>query len=270
MMRRLLPSRRLSCAAGLIAGLSLSAALAYATDALVIDKDAIRVQTNLNFGNRMAPLLTLWDPGYTVGIQQMTMYFRTDQNFAWYMGGNQDAKTGQGEFDAGGGTVLMSLSSKPADGKGTLDVNGTITGKGAVPVGAILMWSGAADKLPAGWALCNGEKVGTIQTPDLRGRFIVGYDEANADYNASGKTGGAGMVTLTEQQMPSHVHTGWTDKTPIPIQKGVGNLASMTGTSAGAGLPHAHHFTTDPAGGGQPFDNRPPYYALAYILYTGK
>lgn len=171
-----------------------------------------------------------------------------------------------GKIGVGGG------KGKPAH---SLDVNGTVSansfvGMGAVPVGAILMWSGKPDQLPAGWAFCDGRNVGTLQTPDLRGRFIVGYDERDTDYNASGKTGGAATVTLTEQQMPAHVHTGLTDKTPIPVQKGIGNLASLTGTTAGAGLPHAHHFTTNPAGGGQPHENRPPFYVLAYIMYTGK
>lgn len=142
MMRCFLPRLRPAGAAALVAALSLVAALAYAADPLVIDKDgtvtigpsaaplvigkdSVRVGTNLNFGQRMAPLLTLWEPGYTVGIQGMTMYFRTDQNFAWYMGGYH----GDGELDSGGGTLLMSLSSKPAAGKGTLDVNGALTAK---------------------------------------------------------------------------------------------------------------------------------------------
>lgn len=39
-----------------------------------------------------------------------------------------------------------------------------------IPTGLICLWSGAADALPAGWALCNGSN----GTPDLRGRFLVG------------------------------------------------------------------------------------------------
>src|SRR5262245_17336895 len=56
-----------------------------------------------------------------------------------------------------------------------LDVAGVVTaqsfeGVGAVPKGAILMWSGALDAIPAGWALCDGRE----GTPDLRDRFVVG------------------------------------------------------------------------------------------------
>src|SRR5690625_7224204 len=71
------------------------------------------------------------------------------------------------------------------------------------PVGAIIMWAGAINEIPAGWALCDG----TNGTPDLRSRFVVGYNSSEADYNAVGKVGGAKDVTLTEAQMPSHGHT---------------------------------------------------------------
>ena len=36
--------------------------------------------------------------------------------------------------------------------------------------GIIVMWSGADTDVPAGWVLCDG----TNNTPDLRGRFILG------------------------------------------------------------------------------------------------
>ena len=40
----------------------------------------------------------------------------------------------------------------------------------AAPRGLIAMWSGAADTLPQGWALCDGN----AGTPDLRDKFVVG------------------------------------------------------------------------------------------------
>src|SRR6478609_6250644 len=39
-----------------------------------------------------------------------------------------------------------------------------------VPVGVILMWSGAIVAIPAGYALCDG----TNGTPDLRKKFVYG------------------------------------------------------------------------------------------------
>lgn len=38
------------------------------------------------------------------------------------------------------------------------------------PSGGIIMWSGAVNDIPVGWALCDGSN----GTPDLRDRFIVG------------------------------------------------------------------------------------------------
>ena len=55
-----------------------------------------------------------------------------------------------------------------------------------LPRGCILLWSGAADAIPAGFALCDGEN----GTPDLRGRFVVGA--GNSDYPV-GATGGTAV-----------------------------------------------------------------------------
>ena len=53
----------------------------------------------------------------------------------------------------------------------------------AVPSGVIMLWSGAADAIPANYVLCDG----TNSTPDLRNRFVVG---AGSTY-AVGATGGS-------------------------------------------------------------------------------
>ena len=71
-------------------------------------------------------------------------------------------------------------------------------GGGSVPSGLICMWSGAADAIPEGWLLCNGNN----NTPDLRNRFIVG---AGSTYSV-GNTGGSNNVTLTANQLPRHTH----------------------------------------------------------------
>lgn len=151
--------------------------------------------------------------------------------------------------------------------------------KKSVPVGAIMMWAGSLLDMPAGWALCNGQN----GTPDLRSRFVVGFNSADGDYDAIGKTGGAKTVTLTEAQMPSHSHTGVTDSSgnhSHSYQKSVpgrgyrtqadesphGNYQNtMTGTSGA----HSHGFTTNSKGGNQAHENRPPYYTLAFIQFKG-
>lgn len=133
-------------------------------------------------------------------------------------------------------------------------------------VGMILMWSGAADAVPTGWALCNGEN----GTPDLRDRFIVG---AGNTY-AVGATGGAaththtastGAHTLTQAQMPAHAHTfqAWRNVASYVVAAG-SHANIQTGTfstsTEGGGGSHSHTATVNEA------SSLPPFYALALIM----
>lgn len=140
-----------------------------------------------------------------------------------------------------------------------------------VPAGGIILWDGALNELPTGWQLCDGSS----GTPDLRDRFIVG---AGNSY-AIGNSGGAANVTLTVEQMPSHNHGGSTNiagahnhSLTIPEQdsangsdayaNGSNSDPSNTFTTSTDG-DHSH--AIDSEGSGQPHENRPPYYALAFI-----
>ena len=76
-----------------------------------------------------------------------------------------------------------------------------------VPRGLIAMWSGSISAIPSGWALCDGRTVEGITTPNLSGRFIVGYQNGNSDYSSIGAKGGLERVTLTVNQMPQHLHS---------------------------------------------------------------
>lgn len=87
----------------------------------------------------------------------------------------------------------------------------------SMPTGIICMWSGAANAVPSGWAICNGLN----GTPNLTDRFIVGAGNSYAVGATGGSVGGAlnttaagahshGGVTqgrqLTWGQMPAHTH----------------------------------------------------------------
>lgn len=156
--------------------------------------------------------------------------------------------------------------------------------KAIVPVGGIMMWSGAINTIPTGWALCDGSN----GTPDLSGKFIVGYDANDEDYDTIGSQGGAEEVTLTESQMPQHNHTGTTNSTGshrhnTQIRQdgfGVGDGSSLTINTDGNNEGfndfysdfqgnHSHSFTSNNKGGSQAHENRPPYFTLAYIVYIG-
>ena len=119
-----------------------------------------------------------------------------------------------------------------------------------VPVGGIILWSGASNAIPTGWALCNG----TNGTPDLRGRFVIG---AGGSYSV-GNTGGEESVTLTVKQLPAHSHSigvaSIAQKSGGTFRSGTSNYYSgIAGTSGETGQDAAHN-------------NMPPYYALCYIM----
>lgn len=164
----------------------------------------------------------------------------------------------------------------------------------AIPIGGIIMWSGSIASIPTSWALCNGAN----GTPDLRDRFIVGAGSAYA----VGATGGANTVTLSTSEMPSHTHnfsattstdgththgisdpghrhftdfaqttSGGTYVEPYPVAGSYASLAttySTTGISINSAGAHTHSVsgTTSSAGTTGAHENRPPYYALAYIM----
>lgn len=127
-----------------------------------------------------------------------------------------------------------------------------------IPAGVVVMWSGSPTAIPAGWALCDG----TQNTPDLRGRFVVGYNRDDADYNGIGKSGGSRSVTLTTANLPAHTHKAMKrgDDHNLDHTGTYGvletNLVAANGIDIGLGN----------TGDGQGFDVRPPYYVLAYIM----
>jgi len=120
---------------------------------------------------------------------------------------------------------------------------------GAIPSGVILLWSGSIASIPATWTLCDG----TLGTPDLRSRFVVG---AGPSY-AVGATGGEATHTLSLAEIPSHTHG-------VPLKSTT--LWAVDCINA----PGTHDlFTTvatDAAGGSGAHENRPPYLARAYIM----
>ncbi len=180
-----------------------------------------------------------------------------------------------------------------------LDVNGDIHTKGLavdgfsknalVPTGSIIMWSGNPLALPAGWALCDGKTYGALVTPDLRGRFIVGAgqnsqpgqnEKDNPNYSAGDK-GGVNTYQLKaiESGLPGHTHTS------NPHDHGYSWTVNSNDTDKGAnnkgGAARADEVTVDdrrtvpttvtindaPSQDAvQAHENRPPYFALAYII----
>ena len=171
-------------------------------------------------------------------------------------------------------TLLRLLQGFPNfDIKAYIDEKlGSMEGS-SIPRGLIAMWNGT--QVPNGWALCNGQIVDDLQTPDLSGKFVVGWQSGNEDYNLIGNTGGQEKVTLATQEIPSHVHN-FADAYFIEAHS---NLVGANGTQwIGNNLSGSNKTDKDNSyvclwdhdtratGGGQPHENRPPYYVLAYII----
>ena len=151
--------------------------------------------------------------------------------------------------------------------------------------GMIILWSGSTGNIPTGFVLCNGSN----GTPNLTDRFVVG---AGSAYGV-GATGGTSSVTLSTSNLPSHNHSfsattsnvnlshnhgyqsanhptgsgpeqnqsgGPEDRTTFNVNKTTGNaLGNHNHTVSG---------TTGSTGSGSGHENRPPYYALCYIMKT--
>ena len=77
----------------------------------------------------------------------------------------------------------------------------------SIPIGGIIMWSGAGGMLPSNWKLCDGGAHNGLTTPDLRGRFILSSGSGSGlTGRMVGQTGGEETVALTVAQMPAHSH----------------------------------------------------------------
>jgi microcystin-dependent protein len=171
---------------------------------------------------------------------------------------------------------------------------------GTIPVGGIIMWSGSIASIPTGWALCNGSN----GTPNLIDRFIVGAGSGyNPGATGGAATVTLSVDQIPSHSHPGtaaaggrHGHKirmsdydgsfGNTDVGGgrggiITVRNGESNVAGRIGDPTGNKFEqlggadggdvdgngqHTHSVSTEARGGGQAHENRPPYYALAFIM----
>ncbi|MDR3287052.1 MAG: phage tail protein [Prevotellaceae bacterium] len=169
------------------------------------------------------------------------------------------------------------------------------------PLGIVQMWAGGVDaqSMPANYMLCNGAELssatypelyakiarihtpasvaqGMFRLPDLRSRFIAGYNSDETDYNAIAKVGGEKAHLLTQNEMPSHVHSVddyfYAETLRTAGQVGIGRTQLPAGVIGSHDTDYDNNYlyykTHDSAtkGGGATHENRPPYYVLAFII----
>ena len=186
-------------------------------------------------------------------------------------------------------TNTLNVPNISGNGSGLSGIESFVTGM-------IILWYGNTGNIPTGFVLCDGNN----NTPDLRDRFVVGAGSAYSPNN----TGGSSSTTLSTSQLPSHNHSvsvSGTTGNPSPALTGdvrrISEGFRASGTASGvftkvndpnnpitgaasnspvAGFTfdgtHTHTFsasgTSGNQGSGGSIENRPPYYALCYIMKT--
>lgn len=131
----------------------------------------------------------------------------------------------------------------------------------SVPQGSIIPWYGSIGNIPNGFALCDG----TNGTPDLRDRFLVGA----GNLYTLGNTGGENSHQLTVAEMPSHQHrtSDFMSFFGFDVNGGGTGFKQVIDTGDNRSFDNWYPpAITGVTGGNQPHENRPPYYALYYIM----
>lgn len=168
--------------------------------------------------------------------------------------------------------------------------------------GTVKMWAGLVSQIPTDYMLCDGAELSisaykdlynvlgvsfggdgqkSFNLPDLRGRFVVGFDSTNPDYNAinKDKIGGHNEVELELRHLPKHDHT---DHVGTSFNKLSARAADIDATNTPNGLddktpdaeyrvggmtaPQWAESIIKPVGENKAHENRPPYMVLGYII----
>lgn len=149
----------------------------------------------------------------------------------------------------------------------------------SAPQGGIAIWAGNRRSLPTGWRECDGG----WGRPDLRDRFVLAAWKP-------GESGGSHQLALSEALMPSHDHpqspvveTGGSHEHvtedhygaivsnfpsggAFPVSKGYSPPVTEWVDSVDHEFEHFHTGVTDSVGDSQPFDNRPGFARVIFII----
>ncbi|MCW0236533.1 MAG: hypothetical protein OJJ21_23250 [Ferrovibrio sp.] len=166
-----------------------------------------------------------------VGISNSVLYFNLDGSYNSHIGASPDWW---------GQCQSKSLTQLKTENR-TFNFGGT-------PAGSVMAFNLAS--CPSGWTALN----------DSAGRFIVGVGTLGPDNYSLGGTGGEARHTLSVAEIPSHTHSMATlDLGANPYSGGATKGPYNRSWGPGETAP-----PTEPTGGGEPHENRPPYLALLY------
>jgi microcystin-dependent protein len=282
-----------------VIGITTVASVTNTTDpsngALVV-LGGVGIDKSVNIGENLTVLGTAGISSIKIGIASASTIDTFSENlYLNSAGGNtivNDNLHVSGNIRVAGVSTFVSNVSAGASITSVGDIvagsSAVFKGYGTIPINGIIMWSGSVETIPSGWALCDG----TSGTPDLRERFIVGAGGDNPAVAGTvgytpGTQGGLNEVILTSSQIPAHTHTatGITTTTVSPasvltsltttsssFSTGVFGSTAITGITQNSSSTSATSTTTitvaNNTGGGGSHENRPPYYALAFIMRT--
>lgn len=152
--------------------------------------------------------------------------------------------------------------------------------------GMIMIWKGPIANIPQGWHLCDG----TGGTVNLRDKFIVGAGNSYSVGSHGGNLNNTAKITLTYKDIPAHRHLFIGDSNignAKFLDRAGNDEGKWSGDGKGVGykwLTHGAVYKDSPwaydegernyrdscAVESQVMDNRPPFYALAFIQYIGE
>lgn len=189
---------------------------------------------------------------------------------------------------------------------GSLTGLGGVGQPGVVPSGGVIMWSGSVADIPSGYLLCNGSNgtpdlrgrfvigaggsypvgnTGGSETVEMTAAQMPAHTHSAGTLSAasagshqhSGTTSGSGGHSHNYRQGSEYVRVPNTGNLTVGyLDVNFSNNERVTSPVAD----HAHAFTTAPAGAhthditgatgsagsGSAHENRPPFYALCYIM----
>jgi microcystin-dependent protein len=228
-------------------------------------------------------------------VRQYIVVQQNSDNLSAFGESYPDAQTHRKAIFADAGTLAWANFSRVVTNS---ELKAMIQNFESEPPGFVKMWAGPPDTLETGhYMICMGQLLNrtdypelavalgvpdgqtAFNIPDLRGKFVVGYNANVADYDQTGKTGGLEKVALAVTEMPKHRHV-YTDR----------YLATGKFSSVEDGFPAEHGEEDDDANGsgtgvGKTYyttaaggtdslalnyagshENRPPYYTLVYVI----
>ena len=173
---------------------------------------------------------------------------------------------------AGDGEIISHTALSSIGTMTHAELETVLGAAGTMPIGGIIMWSGAVVDIPVGWALCNG----TGGTPDLRGKFVIGaggaYAVAAAGGAATVNANHTHAISIPTNAAGTHAHNMpaiYATSYQIGSPGNHGGLISYTDSNTDTAGAHSHTAagTSNASTTLTTLATLPPYYALCYIMH---